>query len=259
MNPPEDPRLAEFCHLILDDHFPPETVRRLASVIGPGRSWVTDADGTLWRDDIGEAFLRWLAKEGALVSPEARDVDVWESYLKRVEADPLRGYLWAVQIMAGMREAELEELADTFAGGFVMHRLFAPMMALHSVVESAGMTDWIVSASNDWVIRGAAKVLGIPLERVRGIRLQVVDGVLTDRPAPPVTWRLGKAIAARNMLGARPCIVSGDTMGDLELLCDATGLSLVIQRPNPDPAFLDIARERDFHVVSFPGWGKPLH
>jgi hypothetical protein len=74
---------------------------RLEAVLAaPGCLWVTDADGTLWSDDIGEGFLKALIAEGALVSPEARG-DVWAAYEERVRRDKASGYAWAAQQWLG--------------------------------------------------------------------------------------------------------------------------------------------------------------
>ena len=116
---------------MLHNHFDSDAARKLEQIVTtPNCLWVTDADGTLWRDDIGEGFLKQLIADGALVSPEAKGVDVWASYEARVAKDKLTGYAWAVQVMEGMREEDVVRRADAFAKSFVPAHLHPEMAAL---------------------------------------------------------------------------------------------------------------------------------
>lgn len=218
-----------------------------------GRVWVTDADGTLWREDIGEAFLRWLADEGALVSQEAEGVDVWASYEARVAEDKAAGYAWAVQVMAGMQEDELARRAEAFARTFVPTRAFRGMRRLVDAAREAGCEPWIVSASNQWIITAAAPLLGIDPARAVGVRLAVRSGRLTDEVLEPFTYRAGKVEAIRRFVGAEPLLVSGDSEGDLEMLEAAEEASLVIACPDASepPPIVRHARERGWLLQTF--------
>ncbi|MEN9785786.1 MAG: hypothetical protein RLZZ299_1050 [Pseudomonadota bacterium] len=218
-----------------------------AALAAPGAVWVTDADGTLWADDIGEGFLRALARDGALRSPEAQG-DVWAAYEARVRADKAAGYAWAVQVMAGMTEAEVERRAEAYAQAFVPRHLHPAMAGLLAEASERGVETWIVSASNAWVVRAAARVLGLPPARALGIRVAVEDGVLTDRVVPPVTYADGKVAALRAGLGRMPSLASGDSRGDAEMLA-AAGTPLVVRHAGVDPAFLDRASASGWLVL----------
>ena len=71
---------------------------------------VFDADGTLWRDDLGEAFFGELfqTKQLPLLSD---DPDPMAHYAARVAEDPLAAYGWMVQAMEGVGEKWLQEQA----------------------------------------------------------------------------------------------------------------------------------------------------
>ena len=102
---------------MLSQHFDAPIAERLDAILRtPNALWVTDADGTLWRDDIGEGFLRQLITDDALVSPEAQGVDVWQSYEERVAQDKLTGYAWAVQVMEQMESNILIRPLTLYAG-----------------------------------------------------------------------------------------------------------------------------------------------
>lgn len=225
---------------------------RVAPALGvAGGVWVTDADGTLWRDDIGEAFLRSLADRELLVAPDARGVDVWESYERRVAENTLAGYVWAVQAMAGLREEAVIDLARSFAADFLPPRIYEPMRALVDETRRRGCTPWIVSASNHWLVQAAAPFVGIDPSHAIGLRLAVRDGVLTREPVEPVTWRAGKAEAIERFIGVTPALVSGDAMGDFEMMNSARAALLVVHEGRTDPALLAHARECGWMTWSF--------
>lgn len=231
----------------IDDRFAPPVAAALDAAFVPGARWVTDADGTLWNDDIGEDFLRWMEAERALVSPEAREVDVWAAYEAKCRVDKRTGYGWAVQVMAGLPEAELVARCETFARRFVPGRAFPSMRALVEFAASRDVTPWIVSASHQWLVRAAAPLVGIDPARVLGLTVEVRDGVLTDRLADPFTFREGKRDAVRALIDPAPALVSGDSTGDLEML-ELAKTRLVIAHRAADPAFAVEAAARGWLV-----------
>src|SRR3954468_10926686 len=50
----------------LHPHFAPDVAARLDAALQPGATWVTDADGTLWRGDLTDTFLLRLVASGVL-------------------------------------------------------------------------------------------------------------------------------------------------------------------------------------------------
>ncbi len=214
---------------------------RISAALVPGCVWVTDADGTLWSEDIGEGFLKRLAADRALVSPEATG-DVWATYEAKVKADKAAGYAWAAQVMAGMPEAEVTARAEAYAREFVPAHLYPAMRALVDEAHARGCEPWIVSASNEWVVRAAAPLIGLAPDHAVGIRVAVENGRLTDRVVAPVTFRAGKVRAIEERIGRKPSLVSGDSSGDIEMLEWATQASLFVWHDYTDAALVERAR-----------------
>ena len=94
----------------------------------PGASCVFDADGTLWRDDIGEAFLHHLIGLGLVKLPGGRDP--YAAYEEKVHHDKATGYAYAAQLLAGLRQEHVEQVAAAFAPAWVGPRLIAATQAL---------------------------------------------------------------------------------------------------------------------------------
>lgn len=213
----------------------------------PNGLLATDADGTIWREDIGEAFLKALIRGGRLVSPQAVS-DVYATYEAKVAADKASGYAWAVQVMAGLREADVAAAADAFAKSWVEEHTYPAMRALLGEANRRGCEPWIVSASCVWIVRAAAPYLGIDPNRALGLRVKVRGGVLTDEVDPPVTFRAGKNEALQAFARRGATIACGDSTGDIELLGGASGAALFIAHASTDPKLLALADEQRWLV-----------
>lgn len=213
--------------------------------------WVTDADKTLWAGDIGEAFLLSLAQQRVLVAPDARE-DAWATYQRKVAEDQTGGYAWAVQAMAGLKEADVRRYAREFAEPFVAREAFTAFRTLVKEANALGRETWVVSASSQWIVEAGAELMGLDPKRVIGIRVAVEEGVLTDRAIDPVSNRAGKVAAIRNHVRRQPTLATGDSSGDFEMLADADTAVLVTQPGRTDPAYVVQARRRGWLVQSFP-------
>src|SRR5436305_13468701 len=94
----------------------------------PGGIAAFDADGTLWREDVGEAFLRHLISLGWIRLPDGSDP--YQAYERAVERDGRSGYAYAAQLQAGLEEARLAAEAERFARAWVPSRLIASVQEL---------------------------------------------------------------------------------------------------------------------------------
>jgi HAD superfamily phosphoserine phosphatase-like hydrolase len=207
---------------------------------------VFDADGTLWRDDLGEAFFGELiqSKQLPLLSD---DPDPMAHYTARVAEDPQAAYGWVVQAMEGVREKWLEEQAAAFVSGFVEKRFFPNMFSLVGELHDAGWDVAIVSASNEWLIREAARCLGLPVTSAIGISTDVVEGVLTGSLVKPVPNGSGKVDAIEARMGRCPALACGNSIHDIPMLAMATEMAVVVE---PDGELYSKALEHDWYVVT---------
>ncbi|MDP3235143.1 MAG: haloacid dehalogenase-like hydrolase [Myxococcales bacterium] len=185
---------------------------------------VFDADGTLWRGDVGEDLLRYLAATRLVVS------DAYARYDALVEHAPVEAYGYAVQVMAGLREAELQAVCTTFFAQRYFGRVFPFVRPLFDVLRHAAVTPWLCSASPRWIVEAGAKVLGVEPEHVIGVDAEVEAGVLTDRLRLPVTAGPGK-VEWLSRRGVTPGFSAGNGELDLDML-QAARHRLVIAPPD---------------------------
>lgn len=192
---------------------------------------VFDADGTLWLEDIGEAFLQRLYRDRRLVDYDYR-VDPYAEYEARCAVDTTAGYGYCAQVMAGMEERVLDELAAEFYREF-RHHCIPEMVELVQALRAVGVEVWIVSASNRWLVRQAMVDFGVPPERVLAIHTRVVEGRLTAELVEPVTNLDGKVRAIEQSIGVTPLLAAGNSANDAPMLAIASGIRLMI---NPSEA-----------------------
>ena len=176
-----------------------------------------DCDGTLWFGDSGMKFMYWEIEEGLIPS----EVTAWimhryDEYLAgRVSEDEMCGEM--VQIHRGIPEKKIREFAACFAKSNVMPHLFPEMVSLVELLRRQGCDIWAVSSTNNWVIEEAVTAIGIPADRVLAVRVQIEDGVATDR-LEEITSGPGKAHALQRVLKNPLDVSFGNSMFDLEML-----------------------------------------
>jgi phosphoserine phosphatase len=211
----------------------------------PGALAVFDADGTLWREDIGEAFLRHLVSLGWVRLPDGSDP--YQAYEREVDRDRATGYAYAAQLQAGLAAGQVSAEAAQFARGWVPARLIADTQGLRAICAEAGLTPFVVSASALPIVLAAAPLAGFDGSRCRGIEVRVREGKFTTEVIPPVTYGAGKIEAASRF--GRIALACGDSLtGDLAML-EKADIGVAVATANGSPLSIE-ARKRGWPVLS---------
>lgn len=124
-------------------------------------------------------------------------------------------------------------------------RVYRPMLRLVRALQARGAEVWVVSASPQPVVDAFAGLLGLPRQRVIGIRaLPDQQGRLTrdfagcgavrDGDNTLITYVEGKRCWVRQEIGRPALFGAGDSETDEAFLRDVTGLRLVIDRGHPE-------------------------
>src|SRR6266849_4429806 len=180
-----------------------EAVRRAA---GSGGVAAFDADGTLWREDVGEAFLRHLVAIGWVRLPDGSDP--YEAYERAVDRDKRTGYAYAAQLQEGLLAAEVAAEAERFARSWVPRRLVRAALELRAACVESGLRTVVISASPLPIVRAAAPLAGIAEHAAIEVRIQA--GRFTREVLEPIPYAEGK-VAAATLFG--PLIVAcGDSL-----------------------------------------------
>jgi phosphoserine phosphatase len=204
---------------------------------------VVDWDGTACAGDVGEGFFTWMLSNGHYPKnklPMLRKA--WRGY-KAGTFDGEKMYELMVTSMAGMKEKDVYNLAHLYFDGTHRHRIYRPTADLVKALQRIGIEPWVVSGSPFWVVVAGARHLGIPPERVIGLRVKTKNGTLTGEVDRPVPWKMGKAKRIQRHLKTTPILAVGNSVGDIQMLKTASEISLVV---NPGP--------RTLHHATQLGW-----
>jgi len=220
-----------------------DRVRALGQEVRGGLA-VFDADGTLWREDAGEAFLRHLVSLGWVRLPDGSDP--YAAYERAVQRDRAQGYGYAAQLQAGLEVGRVQEEAERFAASWVPPRRISAAHALLEICQSAGLAPLVVSASPSAIVLAAAPLAGVGRERCRGIEVAIRDGRFTSDVVRPITYAEGKTAAARR---AGPiALACGDSYtGDLPLM-EAAQVAVAMAPASGSPLAAE-ARKRGWFVL----------
>jgi len=100
---------------------------------------------------------------------------------------------------------------------------YPEMLALMQRLAQLDIVPYVISASTEWLVEGAAYLLGFPVHRdhIFGIRVRLdAEETLTvnDLAAYPITFREGKAEIVNQWINATPVLAAGDADTDYEML-----------------------------------------
>ena len=219
-------------------------VAPLLATPGDGRAVCFDADGTIWRGDVGEDLLRFLVAEDRLPGYRGQR-DLYQRYEKLHDVDPPAAYAFAVAAMAGLEEKTLEGwCADFYAKRFA-GRLFPFTRPLLEAFRAAGYVPWLVSASPRWIVEAGARALGVV--NVIAVDADVEAGHLTARVKRPVPAGPGK-VALLKLRGLTPVFAAGNGNLDLPMLELAAARMVVAPWDDPGNDLVRAGVERGWPI-----------
>jgi len=138
--------------------------------------------------------------------------------------------IWLAQINKGQNlETVRNWTKECFLGLKKSMSLFKEQERFVGMLLKENFSVYFISGSVQWAVEPLAEYFGIPADNVIGMRTEVVDGIITENPVLPLTWREGKIEALLKKTNSQnPQICSGNSMGDFALLDSATHFRLAI-------------------------------
>lgn len=210
-----------------------------STLVNKGRKVaIFDCDGTLFKQApyylADEALYAYAKKtyEGKTDKLSKEKMAIIESMLHGDDNVGM-GYVEArVKFFAGLSPEEIARIGadcyhDKYEGQF-----YPEMKIFLANLEEYGIESWVVTGSPEFLYQQFVhEELGIPLNRILGVKSIVRDGVTTAETVHPVTQDWGKTETIYTMIKARPIIVAGNSRGDMEMMDESVGLKLIV---NPD-------------------------
>ncbi len=142
---------------------------------------VFDCDGTLWSGDAGSAFMHWSI-DTKLISPQQIDwiLSRYEGYRNNTVSEyDICGDM--VTVYRGLPVQTLREAAAHFFRDYIEPNIFPELAVLITELQHNNCDIWAVSSTNDWVIEEGVRRFNIPANHVLAARVQVDNGIITDK------------------------------------------------------------------------------
>ena len=212
---------------------------------------VFDCDGTLWSGDAGSAFMHWTVETGLLSRSAIDWLDGRYRKYKRGEVSELAICGEMVQVYQGLRESEVRRAAAEFFRARIERNIFPELQRLIADLQQNEVEIWAVSSTNDWVIEEGVRRFNIPANRVLAARVEVVDGVVSDKILDVPTDQ-GKVDSLARVGITRPDAVFGNSVHDAAMLAIARGAFPV----NPSPALSERSAAEGWPIY-FPASVRP--
>jgi len=151
-----------------------------------------------------------------------------------------------VTIHRGLKEDVVQRAAAQYFDRHMAGQIFPEMRDLVRRLQESGCNIWAVSSTNEWAIPGAMKHFGIPSDRILAAKVQVEQGIITDRLVRIPTGE-GKPRAIREIAQGDLDAAFGNSRWDIAMLEMARHAFAV----NPTSDLEEVARGREW-TIYFP-------
>jgi len=151
-----------------------------------------------------------------------------------------------VTMHRGLNEEVVQRAAGQYFDSHIAAQIFPEMRDLVRQLQESGCDIWAVSSTNEWVIRAAMKHFGISENRILAAKVQVEQGIITDRLVRVPTGE-GKPRAIREVVQGDLDAAFGNSRWDIAMLEMARHAFAV----NPNSDLEEVARGREW-TIYFP-------
>lgn len=137
-----------------------------------------------------------------------------------------------IDFLSGMTTEEVQRMGEDCFHAKYEYKFYPQMRTLLADLQAYGFEIWVVSASPELLYQQFVhEGLGIPVDRILGVRSVVRNDTVTKELVYPVPQDEGKAEVIQTFIKAKPLFAAGNSRGDMEMMNESVGLKLII---NPD-------------------------
>ena len=118
--------------------------------------------------------------------------------------------------LSSLTPEEIAEIGHVMFQEKYQNKMYPEMKQLLANLKDYGFEIWIVTASPEFCMRICAEQLGIPQERILGVKsLVTADGVTTGQLVYPVPQDNGKAEVVNTFIKNQTFVCRGGTAGEI--------------------------------------------
>lgn len=182
---------------------------------------VFDADGTLWAQDVNNLLLNHQ------IENNLRDLKDLLHPMYEAEGHRKERCREFVRRQAGFSPEDIkQQLREVLKTRSLT--VFPFQIELMRYFKKRGFKNFIVTASIKWLVEEIVEQKNLPVDKVFGMQVRLLEGKLTNEFIPPLTYGEGKKEAfLRESDGKKPLFVAGNSPGDLFLL-ETASVALIV-------------------------------
>lgn len=201
-----------------------------------------DADGTLWKGDVGELLLQGMIGLGRAPA------DAFARYEALLAVDAPAACALCVELLRGIPEEVVVGWSRELVRGQRHGPVLAPVVELAKSLSARGAELLVISGSNLWSVRAGVEALGLTTARILACTTPLEDGLCSGRVDSPVTCGPGKVVALRAATARPLLLAAGNALYDVELLEQAL-VPLVVAPRGQETPLRHVARARAWQVL----------
>lgn len=153
-----------------------------------------------------------------------------------------------VRFFAGLSPDEISTIGNDCYHEKFQGKFYPEMKEFLANLQEYGIEIWVLTASPEFLYqRFVHEQLGIPVDRIIGVKSAVRNGKTTDELVMPTPQDWGKAETIHTFIKARPIIVGGNSRGDMEMMDESVGLKLMV---NPDNVKIEKEHARNMEGMT---------
>ncbi|MBB1486139.1 HAD family hydrolase [Oceanospirillum sediminis] len=212
-----------------------------------------DLDETLINADSATLWNQWMVKQGLVADGDhfmQQEADMMTRY-GAGELDMADYMAFTLQPLKGLSALDITAMMPEFVRNNIEPCIYPDARILIQQLRQAGYRVVIISATAEFVVRGAARALGV--DDVLAIQLEYDDqGHHTGRTTGTLTFREGKVKRLKEWMQTENESLDNarfysDSMNDLPLLEQVTNPFAT----NPDRRLRALAMERNWPVIDW--------
>lgn len=163
-----------------------------------------------------------------------------------------------IAFLSGMTTDEVQRMGEDCFSEKYQGKFYPQMRTLLADLQAYGFEIWVVSASPELLYQGFVhRALGIPVDRILGVRSVIRNDTVTDQLVYPVPQDQGKAEVIQTFIKAKPLFAGGNSRGDMEMMNQSVGLKLIV---NPDDGKVEKGPEAgDMKGYTVKGYWQKQH
>jgi phosphoserine phosphatase len=140
-----------------------------------------------------------------------------------------------IHFFAGLPVDSVEQLGKHVYNTHYKGKFYPGMKGVVQNLKNFGFEVWIISASPEVLYQQfSSAILGIPKNRIIGVKSVIDHGIITNKIIHPVPQAQGKAKTIATFIKTKPLFAAGNSMGDVQMIKQSTGLRWIVNPNNSD-------------------------